>query len=344
MKKYLGVKNMKHVSKWMAAVSCGMILSGSMALADDSTTNPTTGIDVVRGAVQQLEDELAKRGSQNELTSEEYKIWNKQFRAQLDQALNVYEEQLEVQIVSKLQPLTDQYNNILSQTVLRPDQVTALTSLTLVQLQTVASSLLPTKEGLYQQAFGKIFPFIPAAQITYVKGKSGHKISYHYEVSTLEPSNTSAMSGDCAVDDFRQRDPSSEADAKDMSISGALDLASACDYFKGKVPESDSREGFDYHSLFNHFVVPALKDGCSTQLCETLKQQDLVMTMESLAKNVDVSFVVKFSDENRAVVGYLDESGKETSINAASGASSARQEMMSYQYIDSTLPFSSSGK
>jgi hypothetical protein len=335
---------MKNLSKWMTAVGCGVMLSQTLAWADDSNTNPTTGIDVVRGAVQQLEDELAKRGSQTQLTSDEYQVWNKQFRAQLNDALNEYEEQLEVQIIPKLQPLTDQYNTILSQTALRPDQVGALSSLTLTQLQKVADSLVGAKEALYQQAFEKIFPFFPAAKLTYIKGKQYGDITYHYDISTPGTSSVQAMSGDCKLNEPSGDAPANEADTKGLSVTTTWFYASACRSFTGKTVRMDHSSSVDYRPFFDHFIVPVMKDGCSTQLCETLKQEDLVMTMLSLAKNVDQPFVVSFSDGESAKIAYSTDQSVSNNAYDAMMTTTIRQTIISYQYIDSSLPFSDSGK
>jgi hypothetical protein len=314
----------------------GISMSTAHAFADDSGTNPTTGIDVVRGAVQQLEDELARRGSQTQLNSDDYKAWNKQFQASLNQALDEYEQGLETGVATKLQPLTDRYNMISNQTELRGDQINALKAVTLQQLQTQATALSSAQEGLFRDLFNKVFTFFPVPNAKRL-GTKIHSVnifgdgpwtkqSYQVGMSTIGASTVSPTTKTCSMDDT---DGNNNPDTwgQEQLWSFAARCTEKAVYDNDQFVGSANLTGTDLQSTFQHFIVPVLKDGCQSQVCMTLKQEDISLVLDTLSKTVDQPFVVLFSDYEKVSLAItpLDI----TMVDA----------LLSNTYVDPTLPF-----
>jgi hypothetical protein len=337
---------MKYPSKNVLILIVSTLMSMTHAFADDSPTTPTTGIDVVRGAVKELEDELAARGSQTQLTSDDYRAWNKAFRTSLNQALDQYEQRIENEIVPKLQPLTERYNTIMNQTDLRDDQLSALAKVTKTQLQAVADSLVPVQEGIYSDTFNQIFSFLPGAKIlsssarglrdagSWLFGDENRYNSYHYQLSTLEPSSVVLMTGDCKWTNVTGVDPSAEKDRPIALLS--LLTNSTSDGWNGC-----SKGGVLPTDLFSHFMVPYLKSGCQTQLCETLKEEDLLVTLQELQGKVDQGFVVQLMPSGDPYASP-DESKVEVKISQLN--IDVYSGLLKTQYVDPTLPFSKDTK
>ena len=199
----------------IATLGIGLSLSSSFAQAQQTNnTDPVVGIQVLRDAFKVIEDELTQSGSQTQLTSKDYQEWNKQFRANLNDALDVYEQEFEAQIMLPLKPLSDQYNLLLQQKSIRSDQLTALKQGTLVQLQAVADTLHDAKAKIYHEMLVKVFPFLPLPKFTYLKssesmylfpfsdnlGRVTHRAQYNYEIGTLGASSIPALkTGVCSL-------------------------------------------------------------------------------------------------------------------------------------------------
>ena len=137
--------------------------------ADDTPPPPnpnsevTGAVDVAKGVVQELEDELARHMNQTSFDASDYKAWNTQFRAKLDAQTALFAETLEAEVAKPLQPLTDQYQEILQDTNLRPDQAAALKQVQLAKINQLATTLAPAYQQAYTNLLKGVMGFLPVA-------------------------------------------------------------------------------------------------------------------------------------------------------------------------------------
>ena len=162
----------------LAVAAVTMMLSASVYADAPKGPNPndevTGATEVARGIVQQLEDELAKHVSQTSFNASDYKTWNTEFRAKLDAETAKFEDAMQAQIVQPLQPLVDQYQEILQDTTLRPDQSNALKSIQIQKLNQMAASLVPAYQAIYDNLLKGVVGFLPESSFQYTGQKENN--------------------------------------------------------------------------------------------------------------------------------------------------------------------------
>jgi len=343
-----------------AIIGLGLLSLGhSFAQAQTNNTDPVTGIQVLRDAFKVIEDELTERGSQTDLTSKDYQAWNKQFRATLNDALDVYEQEFEAQIMPPLKPLSDRYLTITSQKALRQDQVRALTENTVIELQKVADTLSDVKAKIYYEAFIKIFPFFPLPKFTYLDKKTkpdgflfingvDHMAYYHFELGTLGESTIPPF----ASTEYRM-EISRELKYKDDSYTKPeswglekrwneihSDTNSSWQIYDEKTKKNTE---VNPEILFDHYILPLLANTCKTQLCMTLVQQDLIRTYDYLESTIDQPFVLTLPRGNQFTpfpYGGEDRIRVNSISLSFGGYGNPYEQMLSFKYLNPKQPFS----
>jgi hypothetical protein len=131
----------------------------------------TGGVDVTRGVVQQLEDELSKHMSQTKFDAKDYKAWNTAFRAKLNDGMVKFEGRIETDIVQKLKPLVDQYQEILQDPGIRPDQANSLKAVQIAKLRDRANALAPQYRAIYVDLLKDVMGWLPVVNTQFIEEK-----------------------------------------------------------------------------------------------------------------------------------------------------------------------------
>jgi len=367
-------------SKKYVILTLAALLSSVSLHADDTPTpnpapNPndeiTGATEVARGVVQELEDELAKHVTQTSFKASDYKAWNTQFRAKLDLATANFENALETQIAAPLKPLAAQYQEILQDQTLRPDQANALKVIAAQNLNAKAMSLGPVYGQIYADLFKSVLGFLPTASFQYTGSKENHhgllnfgsalvdvgtlgvgvdftkkteairEADFNYTVQSLDGSiaplkgslQITSMTTTAAAMNITSLDKVySDADLTgclpaNMNINGVDSFkdpkgyqddltntlnTNTCVALAAVDAEASGNNTSGYpvksSAVFNQFIVGAIKSGCQSQVCLALKESDLLLTLTTLAQQLDKPFVLRFDDGETTTV-YMGQVG-----------------------------------
>jgi hypothetical protein len=283
---------MKYVTRTIFA---GLLIVASLpAKATNDEPTITGGIEVTRGAIQQLADELAKRASETKLNARDYKKWSGEFVPQLNRDMLSFEEQVESNIVQKLQPMIDQYQTIARDTSLRPEQQKALESAQLANLQIAADKLAPDYAKAYFALLKDLIGWLPVAHVNSVDETKPHYSGFWY-LKTYHPGTTRFS--------YQIR----SLDGKTKMLSGEshneyIDVAANPIALVDQQISSEQNAKEKIPSLiFAKYILPNLKTDCQSEVCITLKETDLLLTLQTLAKYIDRPFEIKISDNETPV-------------------------------------------
>jgi hypothetical protein len=247
------------------------------------------------------------------------------FRQKLDAAMLTYESSIETQISDVLQPLVSQYNQVLASTGFSQEQLQALTSSQLQELNNKTAALQPTYTNIYVAMLTQLFPWMPTVR---------------YDLSSYTCKNVNGLFDDANRVAFLNYDivgldggASIHSDKAEYGYeeSPCPTTAVGIQAVEAANPQGHiiSNAGVSTQ-IVNQLLLPYIKSVCSSQVCLPLVEADLQTALVSITQNIHQPFTVSLSDGNSSQV-------KAPSFGAASYL--VRNNILSQAITDPSLPF-----
>jgi hypothetical protein len=304
-----------------------LILASGAAYADQTTDAPISGsVEATRGAVQTLEDALEQSSANvTGVKADDYKKWNLSFRQKLDAAMLTYESSVETQVADVLQPQVNQYNQVLASTGFSQEQLAALTSSQLQELNDKATSLANAYSNIYVAMMAQVFPWMPTVrfdQSSYTcKNTNGlfestnHVAFLNYDILSLA-GGASIGSGKASYGYQESPCPSQTGGIQAVESEGD--------------PSQYIKDANIDTTLVSQLLVPYIKSVCSSQVCLPLVEADLQTALGSITQNIHQPFTVTLSDGNNVQVNAANFSVAEYMLGDS---------LLTQPITDSSLPF-----